>query len=84
MNGTDAWLTASLLVVLVLLELDVVDVPALGMHMGHGQREGSFRGERHLARLALRKLRSYPLGLPRLLWKTLKLELAARRRRLGR
>ena len=25
MNGTDAWLTASLLVVLVLLELDVVD-----------------------------------------------------------
>jgi hypothetical protein len=63
--------------------LDVVDVPALGTHMGHGQREGSFRAERHMARLMLRKLRSYPLGLPRLALKTIKLELAALRRRRG-
>ncbi len=63
------------------LELDVVDVPALGMHMGHGQREGNFDGRRHMLRLMLRKLRQHPLGLPQLILKTLKLELAARRRR---
>jgi len=63
------------------LDLDVIDVPALGMHMGHGQREAGFAGGPHLARLMLRKLRRYPLGLPRLMLKTLKLELAARRRR---
>jgi hypothetical protein len=63
------------------LDLDVIDVPALGMHMGHGQREASFSGAPHLARLMLRKLRKYPLGLPRLMLKTIKLELAAKRRR---
>lgn len=61
-------------------ELDVIDVPALGTHMGHGQREGSFRGTPHMVRLMLRKLRKYPLGLPRLILKTIKLEIAARRR----
>jgi hypothetical protein len=61
-------------------ELDVIDVPALGTHMGHGQREGSFRGAPHMARLMLRKLRKYPLGLPRLILKTIKLEIAAKRR----
>jgi hypothetical protein len=57
-----------------------VDVPALGTHMGHGQREGSYSATPHMARLIWRKLREYPLGLPRLLWKTIRLELAARRR----
>lgn len=61
-------------------DLDVIDVPALGMHMGHGQREGSFSGAPHMARLALRKLRKNPLGLPRFIWKTIKLEMAAKRR----
>ncbi len=61
-------------------ELDVIDVPALGTHMGHGQREGSFRGTPHMVRLMLRKLRKYPLGLPRLILKTIKLEMAAKRR----
>jgi hypothetical protein len=63
------------------LDLDVIDVPALGMHMGHGQREGSFNGAPHVARLMLRKLRKYPLGLPRFILKNLRLELAAARRR---
>jgi len=63
------------------LDLDVIDVPALGMHMGHGQREGTFSGAPHMARLMLRKLRNYPLGLPRLVLKTIKLEIAAKRRR---
>jgi hypothetical protein len=62
------------------LDLDVVDVPALGMHMGHGQREGSFSGAPHLARLMFRKLRKNPLGLPRFIAKTLRLERAAKRR----
>lgn len=63
------------------LPLDVIDVPALGMHMGHGQREANFDGRRHMLRLVLRKLRQHPLGLPRLILKSMKLELAARRRR---
>jgi Disulphide bond corrector protein DsbC len=62
------------------LALDVVDVPSLGVHQGHGQREGNFSSTPHMVRLLLRKLRQYPLGLPRFLWKTLRLELAARRR----
>jgi hypothetical protein len=47
------------------LALDVVDVPALGTHSGHGQREGNYSATPHMARLLLRKLRQYPLGLPR-------------------
>jgi hypothetical protein len=62
------------------LPLDVIDVPALSMHTGHGQREGSFDGTPHLRRLLLRALRRNPLGFPRFIWKSLKLELAARRR----
>jgi len=64
------------------LPLDVIDVPALGTHMGHGQREARFSGTPHMARLMLRKLRKYPLGLPRLILKTIKLEIAAKRRSL--
>ncbi len=62
------------------LNLDVIDVPDLGIHRGHGQREGNFRGARHMARLVFRKLRKNPLGLPRLMLKTIKLEMAAKRR----
>jgi hypothetical protein len=62
------------------LDLDVIDVPALGSHMGHGQRESSFSATHHLVRLILRKLRKYPLGMPLLLLKTIKLEIAAKRR----
>jgi hypothetical protein len=63
------------------LNLDVIDVPDLGIHRGHGQREGNFSGARHMARLVLRKLRKNPLGLPRLMLKMVKLEMAAKRRR---
>ena len=66
------------------LALDVIDVPALGMHLGHGQREAGFSGKPHLARLVLRKTRKHPLGMPRLIWKTIKLETAALKRRLSR
>ncbi len=63
------------------LPLDVIDVPALGMHKGHGQREGDYDGTPHMRRLILRKLRRHPLGLVRFLWKSFRLERAAARRR---
>jgi hypothetical protein len=63
------------------LPLDVVDVPALGMHLGHGQRESDFSGAPHMRRLVFRKMRRNPLRLARFLWKSMKLELAAKRRR---
>ena len=59
---------------------DVVDVPALGMHAGHGQREATWNGRRHLRRLALRKILPHPLGFLRFIAKSVKLELAARAR----
>ena len=61
--------------------LDVVDVPSLGMHRGHGQREGSYDATPHLRRMALRAIRRRPLGMLRFLGKSIRLELAARRRR---
>jgi hypothetical protein len=63
------------------LDLDVIDVPSVTTHTGHGQREANYDGMPHIRRLLLRKLRKYPLGLPRLMWKTIKLEIAAKRRR---
>ena len=60
--------------------LDVIDTRALSMHMGHGRREAGYDGAPHLRRLFLRKVRRHPLGLPKFLWKTLKLELAAKKR----
>jgi hypothetical protein len=61
--------------------LDVVDVPALGMHKGHGQREGPYDATPHLRRLFLRKVPRHPLGFLRFIGKSIRLELAARRRR---
>ncbi|MFQ5698369.1 MAG: protein-disulfide reductase DsbD domain-containing protein [Myxococcota bacterium] len=64
--------------------LDVVDVPALSIHAGHGQRTGSFDATPHLRRLRLRKIRQHPVGFLRFLAKTIRLELAARLRRHSR
>lgn len=63
--------------------LDVIDVPNLGMHQGHGQREASFDGTPHLRRLMLRSARRSPLGIVRFAIKHVFLELEARRRRRG-
>jgi hypothetical protein len=65
------------------LSFDVIDVPALGMHSGHGQREATWSGRRHLRRLALRKILPHPLGFLRFIAKSIKLELAARVRARG-
>lgn len=63
------------------VDLDVVDVPALGPHLGHGQREGNFRAAPRMARLLRRKIRKHPLGFLRFIVKSFKLEMAAMRRR---
>ena len=62
------------------VKLDVIDVPTLAIHTGHGQRESIFSGTPHMRRLILRKFLKNPLGLPRLALKTFKLERAAKRR----
>ena len=63
------------------LPLDVIDVPRLGVHTGHGQREGSYDSMPAMRRLMWRKVKANPLGLPKFLWKNIRMELAARRRR---
>ena len=63
------------------LPLDVIDVPRLGPHVGHGQREGNYDSMPAMRRLLLRKIKAHPLGLPKFLWKNIKMEWAARRRR---
>jgi hypothetical protein len=60
------------------LPMDVVDVPRLGVHMGHGQREGSYSSAPAMRRLVLRKARENPIGLLKFLWKNSRMELAAR------
>lgn len=62
------------------IELDVVDVPKLALHTGHGQREGNYDSTPALRRLLWRKVRQNPLGLFKFLWHSFRLELAARRR----
>ncbi len=65
----------------IAVPLDVVDVPKLGMHRGHGQREGRYDASPHLRRMLLRSVRQSPLGFLRFIGKQVRLELAARRRR---
>ena len=60
--------------------LDVVDVPKLGMHNGHGQREGLYDAMPHMRRLFLRKARENPVGILRFVWKKFRMEREARRR----
>lgn len=61
--------------------LDVIEVPRLSFHEGHGQREGSYDSRPALRRLIRRKFRENPLGLPKFIWKSIRLEWAARTRR---
>jgi hypothetical protein len=63
--------------------LDVVDIPAIALHQGHGQREGAYDGTPHLRRLFLRKVKASPLGFLRFVGKSIRLELAARKRKRG-
>jgi hypothetical protein len=61
--------------------LDVIDVPTLSLHTGHGQREAAYDSTPLMRRLIWRKVRAHPLGFLRFIAKSIRLELAARRRR---
>ncbi len=60
--------------------LDVIDIPDISLHTGHGQRVGNYDGTRHLVRLFARKVLPHPLGFLKFLAKSIRLERAARRR----
>ena len=62
------------------LPLDVIEVPNLPMHTGHGQREGSYDSLPALKRLLWRKIKRNPLRLIQFILKNRRLERAARRR----
>jgi len=62
--------------------LDVIDIPDIDLHRGHGQRAGAYDGTPALRRLVARKVRANPVGLPIYLGKTLWLELKAWARRM--
>lgn len=64
------------------LDLDVIDIPAIDIHTGHGQRQGNYDGEAALKRLLIRKIKQNPLGLPIFLVKTIWLQMGALLRKL--
>ncbi len=64
------------------LDLDVIDIPAIDLHKGHGQREGNYDGTSALKRLLARKVKRNPLGVPVFLVKTLWLQIGALLRKL--
>jgi len=55
------------------LPLDVVDVPNLAIHTGHGQREGNYDSTPAMKRLVWRKTRGNPLRLAQFLWRQMKM-----------
>lgn len=65
--------------------LDVIDIPKISLHAGHGQREANFDGSPHMQRLLARKFKQSPLGFVRHAGLAIRLNLAALGRRiLGR
>ncbi len=65
----------------LVLPMDVIDIPNISLHTGHGQRAGGYDGAPHLRRLMLRKIKESPLGFVRFIGRSIRLELAAARRR---
>ena len=61
-------------------KLDVIDVPNISIHTGHGQREARYNGMPHLLRLVRRKVLPHPIGFLKFVAKQVRLERAARRR----
>lgn len=64
------------------LALDVIDIPAIDLHQGHGQREGNYDGTPALKRLMARKIKQNPQGAPIFVGKNLWLQLKAMGRKL--
>lgn len=64
------------------LQLDVIDIPDIDIHRGHGQRAGKYDGTPALRRLLARKVKQNPQGAPLFIGKNLWLQLKALRRKL--
>jgi len=64
------------------LDLDVIDIPDISIHRGHGQRPGNYDGTPALQRLLARKVREKPLALPVFVAKNLRLHLKTAIRKL--
>ena len=64
------------------LELDVIDIPAIDIHKGHGQREGNYDGTPALKRLVARKIKQNPKSAPIFIGKNIWMQLKARLRKL--
>ncbi len=64
------------------LGMDVIDIPKIGLHLGHGQRAGNYDGRPALRRLLWRKFKENPLSLFKYIITNIKLELQARKRAL--
>ena len=64
------------------LDLDVIDIPDIEIHRGHGQRAGNYDGTPALKRLLARKLKQNPAGavtfIGKNLWQALKARLSKR------
>ena len=60
--------------------MDVVDIPKLAIHRGHGQREGTYDATPHMKRLIKRKTRRKPLAFLGFILRSLKLEREGRKR----
>ena len=61
--------------------MDVVDIPKLAIHQGHGQREGNYDATPHMRRLLTRKIKKKPFSFFRFIWRSLWLERAGRARK---
>ena len=66
----------------LMLELDVIDIPDISIHRGHGQRPGRYDGTPALRRLLARKARQNPVGVLLFFVKNLWLRLQALTRKL--
>jgi hypothetical protein len=64
------------------LDLDVIDIPDIELHRGHGQRQGNYDGTPAVRRLLARKAKQNPQGVPAFIGKSLWLQLKALGRRL--
>lgn len=61
------------------LPTEVVDVPNLSIHRGHGQREGNYDSTPAMRRLIWRKVRGNPLRLVKFIWRSMRLQRASRK-----
>mgnify|MGYP001236631511 CR=1 FL=1 len=64
------------------LDLDVIDIPDIEIHRGHGQRPGNYDGTPALKRLLARKIKQNPQGVPLFIGKNLWMQLKALGRKL--